>query len=445
MSKSAEFWLHDGSIVLSVEGTLFRVHQTILTHHSEVFADLFLLPQPANSGAKHDRHNSSSREDSGTDTGEEGGQAGDANETIEGCRVVVLSDDSAADFEDLLGAIYHPSHFDALPPVCDLDDLLSFISGILRLSTKYLIPALRKRCIALLGERFPMTWGEFVVMAPNDGKAEGKGASGKGGRVKDSGRDRDGNNGTTQNDTTTATYVSFPSTVTFHMAPGTTTTPPTSAASALNTSTPVASSSTNAHQPRSRRHSTSHHRDRDHHRERDKPKPKPPTPSFPAPKSSSLMRLITLAHATNVPLILPYAYYLLARTSSPRRFLSSSPSSLSWHIKTLLLVGRTHLHAAQLSLSHAFLIAFAPAPSCSSPDLCLSSRGSLLEWAILCASGKGPEPLRVWERWEKMGVCEKCVGHAKGRHERGREEVWERLPVFFELGSWRSLVKTQDA
>lgn len=75
--------MHDGSVVLSVENTLFRVHQTILVNHSQVFADLFSLPQPNSS---------------------EGG-----DEVIEGCRVVVLSDDSAADFEHLLGAIYHPS------------------------------------------------------------------------------------------------------------------------------------------------------------------------------------------------------------------------------------------------------------------------------------------------------------------------------------------------
>lgn len=80
-TRSTDFWLHDGSIVLAVEGTLFRVHQTILTNHSEIFADLFGLPVP--SGADDD------------------------DEHIDGCRVVVLHD-SAGDFEDLLRAIYHP-------------------------------------------------------------------------------------------------------------------------------------------------------------------------------------------------------------------------------------------------------------------------------------------------------------------------------------------------
>ena len=74
-----DFWLYDGSIVLSVESCLFRVHQTILANHSEIFSDLFTVPQPVE----------------------------DAEEMIEGCRIVHLSD-SESDFVDLLNAIYRP-------------------------------------------------------------------------------------------------------------------------------------------------------------------------------------------------------------------------------------------------------------------------------------------------------------------------------------------------
>lgn len=76
-----EFWLHDGSIVLQVQGTLFKVHQTILANHSEVFSDLFSLPQ----------------------------SDGDEGERMDGCHVVHLHD-TAEDFADLLKAIYHPSY-----------------------------------------------------------------------------------------------------------------------------------------------------------------------------------------------------------------------------------------------------------------------------------------------------------------------------------------------
>lgn len=77
LTRHQEFWFYDGSIVLSVQETLFRVHQTILSTHSDIFADLFTVPQP------------------------------DGEYMIEGCHVVILHDD-AKDFEDLLRAVYLP-------------------------------------------------------------------------------------------------------------------------------------------------------------------------------------------------------------------------------------------------------------------------------------------------------------------------------------------------
>jgi hypothetical protein len=77
------FWLYDGSIILCVQNTLFRVHQTILANHSEVFADLFTVPQP------------------------------DGESMIEGCHVVHLHDDEK-DFVDLLNAVYTPKYVTCL-------------------------------------------------------------------------------------------------------------------------------------------------------------------------------------------------------------------------------------------------------------------------------------------------------------------------------------------
>jgi hypothetical protein len=150
-----------------------------------------------------------------------------------------------------------------------------------------------------------------------------------------------------------------------------------------------------------------------------------------------------LAHQTNVPLILPYASYLIARTS-PRRLLSHSPTSLSWHQKTICLVGREHLRLAEMSLTHAFLLAFQPSPRCLSPAFCGNARGPHAEWHVLEGGGRGPNPLRAYERWERMNVCSECVRDSRRAHERGREEVWERLPEFFELGGWSELRATQE-
>lgn len=155
-----DFWLYDGSIVLSVESCLFRVHQTILASHSEIFCDLFTVPQPVE----------------------------DEGEMVEGCRIVHLPD-SENDFVDLLNAIYRPecvflpsssdclqiiliishpilhSHFDSLSPDADLETVLNFIQGILRLSTKYIIRYLRQRCISLLLTKFPSTLDAYALKA----------------------------------------------------------------------------------------------------------------------------------------------------------------------------------------------------------------------------------------------------------------------------------------
>lgn len=79
-NKHDKFWLYDGSIVLWIEDTLFRVHQTVLSNNSEIFSTLFSLPQS---------------EDSIPDS-------------IEGCPVVQLHD-RAEDFSGFLSALYYPS------------------------------------------------------------------------------------------------------------------------------------------------------------------------------------------------------------------------------------------------------------------------------------------------------------------------------------------------
>jgi hypothetical protein len=76
-TRHPDLWFDDGSIVLKVETTLFRVHRTTLCKHSTVFADMFSIPQPLD------------------------------QVTMEGCPVVHLPD-SATDFACLLKALYDP-------------------------------------------------------------------------------------------------------------------------------------------------------------------------------------------------------------------------------------------------------------------------------------------------------------------------------------------------
>ncbi|KAJ6507287.1 hypothetical protein C8R47DRAFT_88791 [Mycena vitilis] len=293
-----EFWFHDGSIVILVGALMFRVHQTVLSAHSEVFAGLFTVPQPP--------------------------PATKGQEMIEGCHVVQLHDE-AQDFVDLLKGIYHPSHFDTLPD--ELADVLSWISGMLRLSTKYMIVSLRQRCISILKARFPATFADYNTM------------------------------------------ISSPH--------------------------------------------------RKHY------------------KSDDVMRTVLLAQECNVREILPYAFYCVARMGLSR-IVTDTPLDVSWREKAVCLVGRERLRWAEMSLSHSFLFAFRPAPSCTTLPQCGLARGPQKEWRVL-ESAKAPNPLKLFVRWQAMNVCAECVANAQAQHKAGREEVWQHLPVIFELAGWDEL------
>ncbi|KAJ7782413.1 hypothetical protein DFH07DRAFT_1010661 [Mycena maculata] len=295
-----EFWFHDGSIVLLVGSLMFRVHQTVLSTHSEVFAGLFVVPQPP-SGTK-------------------------GQETIEGCHVVQLHDDPL-DLIDLLKGIYHPSHFDNLPE--ELGDLLAWVSGMLRLSTKYMVVSLRQRCVAILKAKFPVTFADYNTMISNP--------------------------------------------------------------------------------------------QRKHY------------------KSDDIMRAVLLAQECGVPEILPYAYYCVTRIGLSR-IVQDMATDISWRDKAICLVGRERLRWAEMSLSHSFLFAFQPAPACQTPQ-CAIAHGPQKEWRVLEAA-RAPNPLKRFARWEALNVCGECIAHAQAQHQAGREEVWQHLPVIFELSAWDELHAT---
>jgi hypothetical protein len=75
--RHEELWFDDGSIVLQVQTTQFRVHRSFLVTHSQIFADLFLVAQPH------------------------------PLEVVDDCPVVCLHD-SPDDFVHFLKALYDP-------------------------------------------------------------------------------------------------------------------------------------------------------------------------------------------------------------------------------------------------------------------------------------------------------------------------------------------------
>ncbi|XP_006453777.1 hypothetical protein AGABI2DRAFT_60514 [Agaricus bisporus var. bisporus H97] len=300
-SQHPDFWFHDGSIVLCADKMLFRVHQTVLAKHSEVFEDLFSLSPPA----------------------------AEEDDIVDGCRVVLLHD-SKEDFIDLLNAIYNPSYFDDLPSDAGVGQVLTYISGVLRLSTKYLIRSLRQRCITLLISKFPTTFDDYVAKSNRD-----------------------------------------------------------------------------------------------------------PPEKY---DSDSVMRAAVLAQENNVPEILPYAYYCIARMK-PRRMLSQRHCDISWRDKVVCLVGRERLREAEMTLSYLFLLVFQRAPTCET-YLCADARLPHAEWHVIEAA-KSPSPLREYTTWSRLNLCQACVAHCQREHAKGRREVWERLPGIFGLASWEQLRKQQ--
>ncbi|KAF9557088.1 hypothetical protein CPC08DRAFT_736881 [Agrocybe pediades] len=121
-----KFYFSDGSVVIIIENTAFRVHQSLLARHSEVFNGMWGVPQPQQA------------------------------EKYDGCPCVDLQD-SVNDFVDVLRVIYDAFHFDKIKPDTSLSALITFIAGILRISTKYSMQALRNKCISIIQDKFPST------------------------------------------------------------------------------------------------------------------------------------------------------------------------------------------------------------------------------------------------------------------------------------------------
>ena len=73
----SEYWLDDGNIVLQAENVQFRVHRSVLARQSNVFKDMFGMPQPLQP----------------------------EEPTVDGCPIVWLSD-AADDVKMMLAAFY---------------------------------------------------------------------------------------------------------------------------------------------------------------------------------------------------------------------------------------------------------------------------------------------------------------------------------------------------
>ena len=157
LTHSPDLWFDDGSVVLHVESTLFKVHRSILSSNSEVFCGMFSVPQPPTNMNISDG-------------------------VIDGCPVVHLPD-HAMDWTHVLKALYDAmsvlsllvAHTRCLnfygcrnSHVLETDVPFESVAAFLRLGTKYSIRQLRMQAMKLLFAEYPTTLEKWDVTAPKD-------------------------------------------------------------------------------------------------------------------------------------------------------------------------------------------------------------------------------------------------------------------------------------
>ncbi|TFY78719.1 hypothetical protein EWM64_g5288, partial [Hericium alpestre] len=117
----SEFWFSDGNVILVSGSSVFKVHRGQLERHSEVFRDMFSIPQP------------------------------EEQDALYGVPCIPLYD-SPPDIFYLLKALYDGLYFKE-----PYSSEFPFLAAVLRLSTKYLIHTLRECCLSRLLHDFPAT------------------------------------------------------------------------------------------------------------------------------------------------------------------------------------------------------------------------------------------------------------------------------------------------
>ena len=137
-TRHTNLWFVDGSVILQVERTLFRVHMSQLSRHSIVFRDLFSLPQPPHVAQEPSRQSTPQFPSSD-------------QRYMDDCPILELQD-SAEDFSHLLAALYDGPTFGD-----NGRDDYRVVAGILRLATKYIIDKLRMRALSHLSIAWPNT------------------------------------------------------------------------------------------------------------------------------------------------------------------------------------------------------------------------------------------------------------------------------------------------
>ncbi|KAJ7106435.1 hypothetical protein C8R43DRAFT_906209, partial [Mycena crocata] len=131
--RAEGLWFEDCGLIIRAENTLFRVSRDVLAIHSPVFRDMLALPPPPDA------------------------------DTMEGCPFVRLPD-SAADVTVFLKTLFYYNFFEAHPA----STTFSCVAGILRMSHKYEVDALRKRALTHISSLHPTTLQGWEALGEED-------------------------------------------------------------------------------------------------------------------------------------------------------------------------------------------------------------------------------------------------------------------------------------
>ncbi|KDR77425.1 hypothetical protein GALMADRAFT_138537 [Galerina marginata CBS 339.88] len=135
VTQHPRFWFDDGNIILQAGSTQFKVHRSILANKSQIFKDMFSLPQPV----------CSSR----------------ADPYAQSCPIVVLYD-PPKDIENLLSLLY-----DTLKVHSFREGItISVLDTMLRLGRKYRFQYLRAEAVHCLETEFPATLDDWDIRTP---------------------------------------------------------------------------------------------------------------------------------------------------------------------------------------------------------------------------------------------------------------------------------------
>ncbi|KAF8968277.1 hypothetical protein BDZ97DRAFT_1655140 [Flammula alnicola] len=119
-TRSDNFWIFDGNVILQAQETQFRIHRGVISRHSRVFEDMFSVPQPID------------------------------EPLIEGCPVIHLTD-APDDWHNLLTLLYDTNfHTVGREPFS-----MPMIASMLRLGQKYDLERFRNAALGRLKFHVP--------------------------------------------------------------------------------------------------------------------------------------------------------------------------------------------------------------------------------------------------------------------------------------------------